>query len=1140
MLDKGKIVESLRNAIHSGELILVIGSGLSVGLTGNAYPALSWKGLVDDGLEQSKSKGKLTVEQLAKWKDMLRSNDIDDLLAAAEIVGRKLGSPNGDLYARWLHDCFSNIESSNAELSDVVVSLAKSGTPMCTLNYDSLLESVTGQSTILLSDVRKSTEWMRKETSGILHLHGHWQTPEGCILGVRDYESTLNDQPRELFQKALGVYNKLLFIGCGDTFADPNFSALIDWLRTHMKSSAHQHYALVLDKQVDERSADESWQGFVEPLGYGSNHSDLPNFLRELLPGTNKPARKKRSASTNLLSKNAEIVNHYRDFVIRDCGQMTIEGVRADMDTAQRRFDLEKLFVPLELNACPPEIPEGDPNRIEKLVKWNEDNSKSVSFGEVFSESQGLALLALPGGGKTLLLKRLAVAYASPGRRLNSTDGLPDIELTPLLIRCREWRDYIKLPLATLLTKMAEITGQPQLAGIYDALVPLLKKGKILLLVDGLDEIHDNAEREIFVDNLHAFLSEYNKIRVVVTSREAGFNLVAPKIASFCKQWRVAPLSKSSIQLLCEYWHRLMTSNDIDAAAETTDVVNQVIRTAALSRLAENPLLLTMLLVVKHGAGRLPPDRVSLYGRAVEVLLNTWNIKGHDALEPKEAVPQLAYVALELMKRGMQTATEKELLSLIEHARDNVPHIMRYAKGTPLDFLKRVELRSSLLLEAGHQVENGLTVPFYQFRHLTFQEYLAAVAVSQGHYEGYNPKHNVLHSLSSKLVLDEWKEVIPMAAVLAARQSGPLVQALVNKGNSIKNKLLTKRHWPEKKAWQNQAKMPAAVGRVLQILIEEANIEHDMLEDALRLVAIFARGAHEDYDWSALCRGPFSKDLLHITWLLYEELKWEELTWMKNTLSTFCILSAGPGVFASENAVLDLTSRLRSEVDEVKCLALMTIVGVLWGNRATLEKKVVQDLSQFVVELIVDQSVPIFCAATWAWGLFRYQYNDITAVPSVEILDNILEVWTSGVTPNNGGSAGFALKHVIGYNRSFWKPKLSDEQRQFIMLQLGPKKAQDHSRFYDNNYLAAVVIAFYSHDLISDTELIGRLLEVRESTPSIVADHVESRTILEDVVRNIAPDGPSALESVIRKEKADLQRLEEAEATRKSKTRAVN
>lgn len=75
---------------------------------------------------------------------------------------------------------------------------------------------------------------------------------------------------------------------------------------------------------------------------------------------------------------------------------MTIEGVRADMDTAQRRFELEKLFVPLKVLATPPEFPASDPEREQKLQKWHEKNKDPVSFGRAFTKHKHLALLALP------------------------------------------------------------------------------------------------------------------------------------------------------------------------------------------------------------------------------------------------------------------------------------------------------------------------------------------------------------------------------------------------------------------------------------------------------------------------------------------------------------------------------------------------------------------------------------------------------------------------------------------------------------------------------------------------------------------------------------------------------------------------
>jgi predicted NACHT family NTPase len=129
----------------------------------------------------------------------------------------------------------------------------------------------------------------------------------------------------------------------------------------------------------------------------------------------------------------------------------------------------------------------------------------------------------------------------------------------------------------------------------------------VLLLVDGLDEIHEDARRTAFVENLENFVAEYPRIRLVVTSREAGFSLVAPNIARFCERWRLAPLEPTAISALCLHWHLLMVGDSPESRAEGERVSRMIVANPALRRLGENPLLLTMLLVVKQGAGRLPP-----------------------------------------------------------------------------------------------------------------------------------------------------------------------------------------------------------------------------------------------------------------------------------------------------------------------------------------------------------------------------------------------------------------------------------------------------------------------------------------------------------------------------------------------------
>jgi hypothetical protein len=1106
-------IDNLTDSARRGELVAIIGTGVSISLTNNKIPALSWKGLILDGFAHGVKKGKISSAQSEAWKAQLDSKDLDDLLGAAEFMGRKLDAPRGDLYARWLENVFKHVKPANKEMEDALRELHATGIPLCTLNYDSLLESVTTLPALNLAETARVGAWMRRESQGILHLHGSWDAPASCILGIRDYETTLADDVRDLIQRSLGSFRRLLFIGCGDTFADPNFSALIGWLKRKMKTAAPEHYALVKEDEVATRHADPTWQGFVEPLGYGGSHSQLAGFLlKHFRTGTPTVARKKNSPAKAVVpsSGHARFLQDYRTFLLKDCGQMTIEGVRADMDTAQRRFDLERLFVPLKVLPSPPEIPEADPHRERILLEWQEKNKSPLPFGKVFAKHRRVALLALPGGGKTLLLKRLAVAYADTARRQASSDALPNLDLTPVLIRCREWREHIHRPIATILQNIPDITGQASLVGLSDALIPLFKKGRILLLVDGLDEIHDDALRTTFVEHLEAFLGDHMLTRLVVTSREAGFSLVAPSLARFCERWRVAPLEPDAVAALCDHWHRLMTGDSPEAQAEGRQVANLLLKNEALRRLAENPLLLTMLLVVKRGAGRLPPDRVSLYGRAVEVLLDTWNIKGHDPLNAKEAVPQLAYVAFELMRAGKQTATEKELLILLEEARDKVPQIRRYSRDTPQEFLKRVELRSSLLVEVGRQAEGSSTVPFYQFRHLTFQEYLAAVAAVEGHYLEYDKSDTVLVPLESHLTDEKWKEVIPMSAVLARKQAEPLIVELVAKGNILRQRLEANEDFPGKAEWSTHpGKLPAPIARLAQCLVEEAEAAPETLTATLQLVALFARGCQAEHDWRALSRGPYGEELWHQAWLLYAPMQWPSEAWLRNTCAALAAHRL-PDPYSDNNGVLpELKRLLASQSEEDIGRGLLACSGLFWNRDDERPVAVNELVLDEVTRYIFHAHPALQNAAIWGWtNISRSKQSRPHPTPA--ILDQLL-LKMLGAPEDPTEVASYALSLQLGLSRSAWTPVLTEEQ--VLQLRQTGEKVSDEPHY---RLAAACVVAFHSGKVWSEEELATRLVAVsRGGFAGGVRRHAIAATL-----EQMGATGRKHLKEYLKKEKS--------------------
>lgn len=1048
----------------SGELVAVVGTGVSSALTMSRVPAVSWRGLIQSGYQFGQERGRITNAQARAWKAQLRSDDLDDLLGAAEFMSRKLDAPNGDLYARWLEDALSSAQSCNVQLEKALKAMHTSGIPICTLNYDTLLEQVLGLPTIDFSDAVSVAAWVRREQAGVLHVHGVWSKPSTCILGIRDYSIALLDDVRELIQRTLGSFRRLLFVGCGDTFADPNFGALISWLRSRMKAAAPQHYALVTDDQVDVRRKDVSWQGFVEPLAYGRAHGDLPNYLLECIAvgGVASP-RAVRNGSPREMEANrhAAVVASYRTFLLRDCGQMTIEGVRADMDMAQR-FDIERLFVPLRVLACQDDSNNARKTRESKVVSSDGASKEPFNFGQAFLKHKKMALLALPGGGKTLLLKRLAVAYSDDSRRKASNDGLPSLRITPLLIRCREWREHIHLPIPTILRKIPEITGQASLEGLFEAVSPLLRKGSILLLVDGLDEIHDDGARTTFVDNLESFLGDYPSVRLVVTSREAGFGLVAPSINRFCERLRIAPLDSRTIITLCEHWHRLMSGGTPEAMQDSADVSSALLRNPALRRLAENPLLLTMLLVVKHGAGRLPPDRVSLYERAVEVLLDTWNIKGHEALNVKEAVPQLAYVAFRLMQDGKQTATEKELLALLDEAREKVPQIRRYARGTSFEFLKRVELRSSLVLEAGHQLEGGRAVPFYQFRHLTFQEYLAAVAAAEGHYLGYASSDSVLSPLQAVLTSDEWKEVIPMAAVLAGKQAAALVQALVTAASVSDATLEKEELHPGQKS--------AAIARLAACLVEEAEVAPEMLNRVLHLIVLADQGIAMD-ELGLLARGPYGTEMLHQAWKLFSGMAWTSSGRHPANFMHLAAQRSSRKYWSSPEGVRELKRLLQSTTVEEVVLGLMTMAGFAWGG-AQRDQLPLQEYLKIVDGRQIFRPEPaVYAAAAWERGWFALWNVRSRPDVSIGLLDRVLDLWKKEENACATSALQFCLCMHLGLPKRTWQPRFTESEVHRVL------RARELEPAFDSavNLGFTIMLAFHSGQVWSDKDLAHAL-----------------------------------------------------------------
>jgi hypothetical protein len=457
----------------------------------------------------------------------------------------------------------------------------------------------------------------------------------------------------------------------------------------------------------------------------------------------------------------------YRRYIENECGYIHLDGLPADGDVGSTRLRLENLFVPQHLSLG---------SKSPQSLPGERDEVRRQAVGDVILAHSRLALLGAPGAGKSTLVKRLAIAYANSSRRDQLDDALPAQDWLPLFFRCRELRELARGSFAELLVALSQRELVRQYAATFLAHIDdCLLAGKVLLLVDGLDEISDPGDRAAFVCTIRMALQAYPNVAAVITSREAGYRHVAAHLASMCTMAKLSPFNDADVKRLTVAWHREVVGEAEKVKADAEQLAETIVRNDRIRPLAVNPLLLTTLLLVRRWVGSLPTRRAVLYAKAVEVLLMTWNTEGHEPIPDEEALPQLCYVASSMMLAGLQKVSRPRLSELLREARQALPTELGYVKGTVDEFIHRVEDRSSLLMMSGLDVEHGRLVEFFEFRHLTFQEFLTARGMVAGWYPARKDKDCLATALAPHFQNAEWREVIPLAAVMGGKETDELI-----------------------------------------------------------------------------------------------------------------------------------------------------------------------------------------------------------------------------------------------------------------------------------------------------------------------------------------------------------------------------
>ncbi len=446
--------------------------------------------------------------------------------------------------------------------------------------------------------------------------------------------------------------------------------------------------------------------------------------LAKHLNGQEKPQQQAEASSPNQLP----LLNTYLQALRRECQVLPLAQLGGKAKHG-KVVALEDVYIGISTRT--PEKQRQHPDK--------EEETRFLTALEVAACDAHLVLLGGPGSGKSTFVKQLVASYVD--------ELMEDAQsLVPLFIILRDLAPRLGQALDTLNDLSAEkrrrelaklvfeqVKHDLTLLDVTDA-APALHKaflsGEVFLVLDGLDEVPYDL-REIVREAVDAVLHCHAMQRVIVTCRIRSYTEES-RIEGF-QVHTLAPFKEDQIDAFINGWYdaqvRLGALQTADANRLTGDLQSAV-KTDQLKPLAENPMLMTAMIMVHQEETELPRERVVLYDKAVDILLRKWQQgKGKDAIPEdldelfksqeriRPIIERLAYKAHH--KSARDTASDlprPEAIAILEQ-----PAYLGDL-GFAGRFLDYVDERSGLLVGRGGAPGRPAA---YSFPHRTFQEYLA-------------------------------------------------------------------------------------------------------------------------------------------------------------------------------------------------------------------------------------------------------------------------------------------------------------------------------------------------------------------------------------------------------------------------------
>jgi hypothetical protein len=344
-----------------------------------------------------------------------------------------------------------------------------------------------------------------------------------------------------------------------------------------------------------------------------------------------------------------------------------------------------------------------------------------------------LMVLGKPGAGKTTFLQHLVI-------ECNNGNLLAD--RVPILIKLKEFvedaRDAGDFSLGRYIGSCLRGCQQQEID-------TLLEAGKVLLLLDGLDEVPGKDGDEV-VRQIERFVRKYDQNNLILTCRIQAQKYKFNRFAYV----EVADFNAEQIALFARKYFVTTAGQQGEVKAEQFLVKLNLRGNQQICELAVTPILLSLTCKVFGDTGKFYSKRHELYKEGLELLLSKWDesrgIKRDNIyrqLSVKRKQELLSYLAAKKFEQ------EQYVLFTQDEIQGYIAECLEISLEESQTVLEAIESQHGLLVERSQRI--------YSFSHLTFQEYFTAKWFCQ--------KSDVIELLKY-ITLPHWREVFLLAATL--------------------------------------------------------------------------------------------------------------------------------------------------------------------------------------------------------------------------------------------------------------------------------------------------------------------------------------------------------------------------------------